>query len=40
MAHLLQVSPLSPHILDLLPDLGGTEVALSDQGLTGGNTVA
>lgn len=40
MAHLLQVSPLSPHILDPLPDLRGTEVSLSDQGLTGGNAIA
>lgn len=40
MAHLLQVSPLGPDVLDPLPDLWGTEVSLSDQGLTRSNAVA
>lgn len=40
MAHLLQVGPLSPHILDSFPDLWGPKVSLSDQGLPGGNAVA
>lgn len=40
MAHLLQMGPLGPDVLDPLSDLWGAEVSLSDQGLTRGNAVA
>lgn len=40
MAHLLQVSPLGPDVLDPLPDLRGSVVSLGDQGLTRSNAVA